>query len=168
MVARTDDRPTLVQINTPFFSKEKSGYNYTDLSRDLKYLFAYQCRRLITFAISLDTDQDLQNVGLIWIKTIWRVSNSDSDGIPARIFMKKLILKKSADDQKACKITQHAKSKTHFLRCIIMMKAPTACRHMETLSSWITSCIGPPLLKGSISRGIHIHPRTKYANVRSW
>ena len=40
---------------------------------------------------------------LVWTQIVWR-----SDGIPERFYFKKLILKKSADDKKACKITQQA------------------------------------------------------------
>ena len=44
--------------------------------------------------------------GLIWIQIAWY-----SDGIPEIIFRKKdAFEKKSADDKKACKITQKAKS----------------------------------------------------------
>ena len=43
--------------------------------------------------------------GLIWIQTGWH-----SDGIPERLFQKKMILKKSADGKKACKISQYDKS----------------------------------------------------------
>ena len=42
---------------------------------------------------------------LTWIKTIWH-----SDGIPEIIFRKSWCWKKSADDKKAWKISQGAKS----------------------------------------------------------
>jgi len=60
------------------------------------------------------------------------------------------------------------KQKTYFLKCIIIMKAPKACRHVLTLNSCITSCIGPVLLNGSRSLGIHIHPSTKYDRANNW
>ena len=44
--------------------------------------------------------------GLIWTQTVWY-----TDGIPERFFFEKINLKKkSTDDKKACKITQHEKS----------------------------------------------------------
>ena len=42
-----------------------------------------------------------QTLGLIWIQNVWHF-----DGIPEIIFRKKLVLKKSADNEKANKITQ--------------------------------------------------------------
>ena len=38
----------------------------------LYYPFACYCRLLITFANSLDPDQDRQPSGLIWVQTIWK------------------------------------------------------------------------------------------------
>ena len=57
---------------------------------------------LIIFANSLDPDQTRQNVGLIWIQTVWWYS----DGINSWkiFFRKKMILKKSADDNKHVKL----------------------------------------------------------------
>ena len=64
------------------------------------------CHLLITFANSLDSDQVWQNVGPDLdpsCLTLWWYS--------WMIFLKKLIWKKkSTDDKKACKITQHVKS----------------------------------------------------------
>ena len=60
------------------------------------------CRLLITFANSLDPDQAWQNIGSDLDPNWW---------YSWKIFLKKLILyKKSTDDKKVCKITQHAKS----------------------------------------------------------
>ena len=42
--------------------------------------------------------------GLIWSQTVWH-----PDGIPEDIFEKVNLKKKSTDNKKACKITQHAK-----------------------------------------------------------
>ena len=70
------------------------------------------CRLLITFASSLDPDQARQNVG----------PDLDPNCLILRWyslkdFFKKLILKKSADDKNAFKITQHANS--HMTSIII-------------------------------------------------
>ena len=51
--------------------------------------------------------------GLIWSQTVWH-----SDGIPERPFWKKLIKKKSTDDKKAYKITQHAKSLGNWIHLV--------------------------------------------------
>ena len=52
-------------------------------------------------------------LALIWIQTVWH-----SDGIPRRIFLKKLILKKISRQQKSWKISQHAVELTNFLVCL--------------------------------------------------
>ena len=54
------------------------------------------CRLLITFANSLDADQARQDVGLIWIQTVWH-----SDGTPEKKKKKKsLFWKPPSDDKK--------------------------------------------------------------------
>ena len=58
---------------------------------------------LITFANSLDLDQARQNVRLIWIQNQTQI-------IFPKEFLKRLSLKNSEDDKRACKITQHANS----------------------------------------------------------
>ena len=50
----------------------------------------------------LDPDQTQETPSLAWIQTVWY-----SDGIPERIFRKSWFWTKSADEKKACKMTQY-------------------------------------------------------------
>ena len=59
--------------------------------------------------------------GLIWIQNVWH-----SDGIPERIFQHWMILKKSADDKKACKITTQ-KAKSYWLSLILTVHTRFWC-----------------------------------------
>ena len=77
-----------------------------------------ECHLLITFANSLDPDQAWQNVRFdldpicltLRIQSVWHsVGIPDSDGIPERILRKNWFRKKSADNEKAWKISQEAK-----------------------------------------------------------
>ena len=80
--------------------------------RRLKFLTLYKkyCL-LITFANNFDSDQDLQNVGPGLDPNLLH-----SDSIPDFFFKKKMLILNNkttttkTDDQKACKISQHAKS----------------------------------------------------------
>ena len=81
--------------------------------------FLANCDLLITFANSFDWDQDRQNVGLDLDPNCWH-----SDSVPEFFFLK-LILKKSADDNKIVKATQHEKSWVifhAFCRLVIFLK----------------------------------------------
>ena len=66
----------------------------------MKIVVPCQCGLLIIFPNSLDPDQARQDVG----------PDLDPNCLSLIVFLKDflLILKKSAEDKKACKITQHA------------------------------------------------------------
>ena len=79
-----------------------SEYSYISAYKQafsLWFMLAATARLLISFAISLDPDQDDKMSVLIWIQIIWH-----SDNVPERIFWKKnRFWKKSADDNKSMK-----------------------------------------------------------------
>ena len=72
---------TLTVFMKEFFEKcqqsSSKAWKLPSMERTMVYL-------LITFASSLDPDQDWQNVNLIWIQTVWHFDN-----VPGRIFMEK-------------------------------------------------------------------------------
>ena len=76
---------------------EHSPFKLFSASREFWHL-------LITFVNSLDPDQPWQNVGPDLDPKCWH-----SDSVPERSFWKSWFCKKSAEDNKSMKITQHAK-----------------------------------------------------------